>query len=94
MNAEQRAARAEQFERELTVFDKTAVRMFTSFKDAEQVDREYWLSRTPEERMKALEHIRQLAWGYDEESRPEFQRLDRVFQLRGSEIPDSGQLRG
>jgi hypothetical protein len=31
----------------------------------ETTDLEYWLERTPEERLKALEHIRQANYDYD-----------------------------
>jgi hypothetical protein len=37
---------------------------------------EYWLSRTPEERILAVEFLRQLLYGYD----PTTERLQRVFE--------------
>lgn len=40
-------------------------------------DREYWLSRTPEERFAAVEYLRQVAYGYD----PTVDRLQRVVEL-------------
>ncbi len=36
----------------------------------------YWLSRTPAERMQALEYLRQVAYGYD----PAATRLQRVLE--------------
>jgi hypothetical protein len=77
-------AQSRSFEDDLCKFDKTAIRTFSSFEEAERVDREYWLSRTPVERMQALEHIRQLAWGYDDQSQPAFPRVVDSFPLGGS----------
>jgi hypothetical protein len=58
--------------------------IFDSFAEADQADREYWLSRTPLQRMESLERIRGLAWGYDPDakSRPEFQRIVEIVELR------------
>lgn len=39
-------------------------------------DTEYWLSRTPEERIIAVEFLRQLIFNYD----PSTERLQRVFE--------------
>lgn len=39
-------------------------------------DIEYWLSRTPEERILAVEFLRQLIFNYD----PATERLQRVFE--------------
>jgi hypothetical protein len=76
-----RAVRAAAFEASLLTFDKTAVRAFSSFEEVDREDREYWFSRTPQERMQALEHIRSLAWGYDAQTQPPFQRTVRVLKL-------------
>ena len=40
-------------------------------------DRAYWHSRTPEERLQAVEFLRQLNYGYD----PSAERLQRVFEV-------------
>jgi hypothetical protein len=40
-------------------------------------DRQYWLSKTPDERFEALEILRQIAYGYD----PATERLQRVFEV-------------
>ena len=40
-------------------------------------DREYWKSRTPQERMEYLELLRQINYGYD----PVTDRLQRVFEV-------------
>jgi hypothetical protein len=49
----------------------------TSFAEAEEADRQYWRSRTPDERLEALELSRQIAYGYD----PTARRLSRVFEV-------------
>jgi hypothetical protein len=40
-------------------------------------DLEFWLSKTPKERLEALEFIRQVFYGYD----PATTRLQRVFEF-------------
>jgi hypothetical protein len=40
-------------------------------------DRQYWLSKTPNERFEALEILRQIAYGYD----PATERLQRVLEV-------------
>lgn len=40
-------------------------------------EREYWLSRSPEERLAALELMRQIIYGYD----PATTRLQRVLEI-------------
>ena len=40
-------------------------------------DRQYWMSKTPEERFAALELLRQIAYGYD----PATERLQRVLEV-------------
>lgn len=52
-------------------------------------NRVFWLSCSPEERLYALELMRQKTWGYDENSMP---RLDRSFfeivtRVRGKSTP-------
>ena len=49
----------------------------TSFAEAEEADREYWRSRTPDERLAALELSRQIAYGYD----PTARGLSRFFEV-------------
>jgi hypothetical protein len=41
----------------------------TSFAEVEEADRKYWRSRTPDERLAALELSRQIAYGYDPTAR-------------------------
>jgi len=48
--------------------DRTAFSV-TCFEEAERADREYWRSRTPDERLAALELSRQIVYGYDPTTR-------------------------
>ena len=59
--------------------------IFDSFEEADEADRQYWRSKSPVERMESLERIRGIAWGYDSDakSRPQFQRVVEVVELRG-----------
>jgi hypothetical protein len=50
--------------------DKTALEVFSSFEEADAADCAYWHSRTPEERLQAVELMRQSAYGYDPEFHP------------------------
>jgi hypothetical protein len=43
--------------------DKTVLRESTL--EAQGDDRDYWFAKSPEERMAALEHLRQVVYGYD-----------------------------
>jgi hypothetical protein len=54
--------------------DRTKISVFSSFEESEKAEREYWHSRTPEERMLTLEMLRRIAYGYDEDS-PGLQRV-------------------
>ena len=40
-------------------------------------EKEFWLSKTPAERLRALEYLRQVAYGYD----PATTRLQRVLEV-------------
>jgi hypothetical protein len=40
-------------------------------------EKEYWLGRSPLERLQALEHLRQVMYGYD----PSTARLQRFFEV-------------
>jgi hypothetical protein len=48
----------------------------TTLAEAEKADQAYWRSRTPDERLAALELSRQIAYGYD----PTARRLSRFFE--------------
>ena len=45
--------------------------------DDEPGDKSYWQKKSPQERMQALELLRQVAYGYD----PTTTRLQRVFEV-------------
>jgi hypothetical protein len=53
----------------------------TSFAEAEAEDLAYWRSKTPDERLAALELSRQIAYGYD----PTTRGLSRFFEV--AELP-------
>jgi len=55
--------------------DKSAL-MVTSLSEASG-DEEYWLSKTPYERLQAVELMRQVVYGYD----PSTTRLQRVLTI-------------
>ncbi|MFQ5707376.1 MAG: hypothetical protein ACE5HO_08025 [bacterium] len=55
--------------------DKTAFSVI-SFLD-ESDEREYWISKTPHERLQALEFMRQSIYGYDQTTT----RLQRFFEV-------------
>ena len=57
--------------------DRTKISVFSDFEESEKAEREYWYSRTPEERMLALEMMRRIAYGYDENS----PGLQRIFEI-------------
>jgi hypothetical protein len=54
--------------------DRT-VSYVTTFEDADADDIDFWLSKTPTERIEALEHLRRWAYGDDQVDA----RLQRVF---------------
>jgi hypothetical protein len=54
--------------------DRTAIKV-TSIKESD--DNEYWQSRLPEERLIALELLRQIAYGYE----PDTARIQRVLEI-------------
>jgi hypothetical protein len=60
-------------------------------------DPTYWRSRSPQERMWAVELMRQRAYGYDENSVPKFQRVIEFatlkhYELRPCEVKNSTDL--
>jgi hypothetical protein len=59
-----------------TQIDKTAFSVM-SFAEAAEEDRTFWRSKTPEERLAALELLRQIHYGYD----PATTRLQRVLEI-------------
>jgi predicted RNase H-like HicB family nuclease len=60
---------------ELPQMDKTAFSVASLFDEPD--DKAYWLSKTPHERLQALELMRQIIYGYD----PSSERLQRVLEV-------------
>jgi hypothetical protein len=56
--------------------DKTVFSV-VSLKEADNDEVEFWLSKTPHERLDALETLRQIFYGYD----PTTTRLQRFFEI-------------
>ena len=56
--------------------DRTAFSI-TTLDQAEEDDKRYWHSKTPHERLEAVELTRQILYGYD----PATTRLQRVFEI-------------
>lgn len=59
---------------EMLKIDRKAIKI-TSLDEPDE--REFWLSRQPEERLAALELLRQIAYGYE----PDSIRFQRVFEI-------------
>ncbi len=57
--------------------DKGTLSVLSSFEEADEADKAYWHSKTPQERMEALELMRQINYGYD----PTTERLQRVLEI-------------
>jgi hypothetical protein len=61
---------------------RNEIRVFNSFAEADQADWEYWWSRTPAERMRALEKLRQFNYDYGRgKPLPKFEPIVRVLKL-------------
>jgi hypothetical protein len=58
--------------------DRTAFKVFRSFDEADAADREHWRNASFEERLLALELMRQSAYGYSD---PATRRLQRVLEI-------------
>jgi hypothetical protein len=52
-------------------------------READEAERRYWWSRSPAERLRELERLRQLNWGYGNgKPLPRFQRTLRIANMR------------
>ncbi|MFN8386783.1 MAG: hypothetical protein U0X92_10230 [Anaerolineales bacterium] len=56
--------------------DKTVISIVSSFEEADRQDDEYWLSRTPIERLEYMELLRRINYGDDAAA-----RLQRVLEI-------------
>jgi hypothetical protein len=52
-----------------------------------EADPAFWHSRTPEERIMAMELMRRRAYGYDEHSMPKLQRVIEIVDLKRYHAP-------
>ncbi len=57
--------------------NKGTLSVLSSFEEADEADKAYWHSKTPQERLEALELMRQINYGYD----PTTERLQRVLEI-------------
>jgi len=57
-------------------FDKSHLSV-GDFKSADNDDKQYWLSKSFQERLEAIEYLRQIMFGYD----PDTERLQRFFEV-------------
>jgi len=63
-------------ENEFPTIDRTVFSVVTSFEEAEQEDKEYWISRTPRERLQLMELLRRINYGPNASA-----RLQRVLEI-------------
>lgn len=59
--------------------DRTKISFSDSFDNTEE--KEYWWSRTPQERLLHVERLRRIAYGYDENS-PGLQRVLEIVERK------------
>ena len=57
--------------------DKATFSVLSSFEEADEVDKAYWHSKSPQERLEVLELMRQINYDYD----PVTDRLQRVLEI-------------
>jgi len=60
---EQKEAGRLTLEEEFGRLDKTALRVFHSFEEAEEADRVYWHSCSPDKRLRYIEYLRRMNYG-------------------------------
>ena len=57
--------------------DKATFSVLSSFEEADEADKTYWHSKTPQERLEALELMRQINYGYN----PTAEGLQKVLEV-------------
>ena len=57
--------------------NKGTLSVLSSFEEADAADKAYWHSKTPQERLEAIELMRQINYGYN----PTTERLQRVLEI-------------
>jgi hypothetical protein len=60
--------------------DKTALSVASLFDESDE--RDYWFSRSPQERLEAIEMMRQIIYGYDESTAPRLQRFLEIAERK------------
>lgn len=60
--------------------DKTAFAIFTGFDEADEADRDHWRRASYQDRLLALELMRQSAYGYSDPATPRLQRILEVVR--------------
>lgn len=68
-------------EKGLFALDRTAFSV-TSLQEQEAEERRYWRSKTPHERLQAVEAMRQIVYGYNHATT----RLQRVLEVAGLSV--------
>ena len=63
-------------ENQFPKMDKTTFSIVSSFEEADRQDKEYWLSRTPYERLQYMELLRRINYGSNATA-----RLQRVLEI-------------
>ena len=66
----------QQDNRDPSVLDKKAFSVMSSFHESDRDDDQYWWSQPAEVRLRHIEHLRQINYGYDTTT-----RLQRVFEV-------------
>jgi hypothetical protein len=70
----------EEFDAVQPRLDRSVINVFSSFAEAEEANRTYWFSRTPQERLRYMEQLRRMNYG-----RRATARLQRVLEFTSSE---------
>ena len=53
-----------------------------SLKEADKLDIEFWKSKTPEEKLDILQHLREIYYEFKNEDRKRFQKIYRVIKQK------------
>lgn len=63
-----------------------------SFEEAEKEDIAYWKSKTPEEKLDALQHLREIYYDLNNENRERFQRFYRIIKQASGRKQDLADI--
>lgn len=70
--------------------DRTRIAVYSSFVEAEKADREYWLSRTPQERVSHTLRLRRMNYG--DRATERLQRVYKITTIEYGSIPVDRRL--